>query len=182
MEKMSRPHRGRTLRATDVNFSLKLSLGVLLAAGEISVQTLSDEALAEHTDDILAVASKVRLSQSVPMNLRLSGLGELGINTLRLVDPTYKPTLKGADFGRYQMKFPSRVTLRTAGGEEYQAEVDAPVGAPGRPLEETDQAVRQKFLSSARASIPDPEAALEAILKIDQATDVREIVSLLMSR
>jgi 2-methylcitrate dehydratase PrpD len=182
MEKMSTPHRSRTLRATDVNFSLKLSLGVLLAAGEISVASLSDDALAAKQNEILSVASKVRLSQSVPMNLKLSGLGELGINTLRLVDPTYKPTLNGADFGKYQMKFPSRVTLKTADGEEYQAEVDAPVGAPGRPLDETERAVREKFLEGARGVIADPEAALEGILKLDQAADVREIVSQLMSR
>ena len=182
MEKMSKPHRAPTLRATDVNFSLKLSLGVLLAAGEISVQSLSDDALAARADDILGVASKIRLSQSVPMNLRLSGLGELGINTLRLVDPTYKPTLKGADFGKYQMKFPSRVTLRTTSGERYEAEVDAPVGAPGRPLEETEHVVREKFLNAARGVVPDPDAALEAVLKLDQSSDVREVVSLLMSR
>jgi 2-methylcitrate dehydratase PrpD len=80
------------------------------------------------------------------------------------------------------MKFPARVTLRTATGEEYVAEVDAPVGAPGRPLDETDRAVRRKFRRAATGVLADPEAALDAVLRIDEAADVRDLVSLLTSR
>jgi 2-methylcitrate dehydratase PrpD len=179
MEKMSTPHRGRELRATDVNFSVKLSFGVLIAADEISVETLTPEALSARTPDIMAIARKVTLKQSVPMNLKMSGLSEIGINTIRLVDPTYKPTLDGADFGRYEMRFPARVTLQTNAGEEYEAEVDAPVGAPGRPLEETTDAVRQKFLRAADGVLADPKTALETALAIDREDEVATLVSLM---
>ena len=179
MEKMSAPHRGRSLRATDVNFSVKLTFGVLIATGEISVSTLSPAALDARADEIKAVARRVTLKQSVPMNLKMSGLSEIGINTIRLVDPTYKPTLDGADFGKYEMRFPSRVTLQTTAGEEYTAEVDAPVGAPGRPLEETDRAVRQKFLRAAEGVLPDPKEALDVALGIDRETEVTRLVSLM---
>ena len=91
-------------------------------------------------------------------------------------------TLDGADFGKYQMKFPARVKLRTTTGEEYVAEVDAPVGAPGRPLDETDRAVRRKFRRAATGVLADPEGALEAVLHIDDSTDVRDLVTLLTSR
>src|SRR5256886_12305587 len=74
MEKMSAPHRSARLRATDVNFSVKLSFGVLIAAGEISVESLSPAALDARADEIKSVARKVSLKQSVPMNLRMSGL------------------------------------------------------------------------------------------------------------
>ncbi|TML81875.1 MAG: MmgE/PrpD family protein, partial [Actinobacteria bacterium] len=179
MEKMSAPHRGSTLRATDVNFSVKLSFGVLIAAGEISVETLSPAALDARAAEIKAVARRVTLKQSVPMNLKMSGLSEIGINTIRLVDPTYKPTLEGADFGKYEMRFPARVTLQTTAGEEYSTEVDAPVGAPGRPLEETDRALRQKFLRAAEGVLPDPKEALDAALGIDRETEVTRLVALM---
>jgi 2-methylcitrate dehydratase PrpD len=182
VEKVSAPHRGRTLRATDVNFSVNLSFGVLIAAGEISVETLSAAALAARADEIKGVARRVSLKQSIPMNLKMSGLSEIGINPLRLVDPTYKPTLEGADFGAYQMKFPARVTLHTTSGEEYVAEVDAPVGAPGRPLEETTNAVRQKFMRAADGVLADPKGALEAALGIDRGGTVATLVSLMTTR
>jgi 2-methylcitrate dehydratase PrpD len=79
------------------------------------------------------------------------------------------------------MRFPARVTLRTATGEEYVAEVDAPVGAPGRPLDETDRAVRRKFRRAATGVLPEPEAALDAVLRIDESGDVRDLVAQLMS-
>ena len=179
MERMSEPHRSTSLRATDVNFSVKLSFGVLIAAGEISVETLSPAALDARAAEIKAVARRVTLKQSVPMNLKMSGLSEIGINTIRLVDPTYKPTLEGADFGKYEMRFPARVTLQTTAGEEYSTEVDAPVGAPGRPLEETDRAVRQKFLRAAEGVLPDPKEALDAALGIDRETEVTRLAALM---
>ncbi|HJT37950.1 MAG TPA: MmgE/PrpD family protein [Actinomycetota bacterium] len=179
MEKMSTPHRGTEMRAIDVNFSVKLSFGVLIAAGEISVEALQPAALSARLSEITAIARKVTLKQSVPMNLKMSGLSEIGINTIRLVDPTYKPTLDGADFGKYEMRFPARVALQTSSGEEYTAEVDAPVGAPGRPLEETTEAVRQKFLRASRGVLADPQTALEAALGIDKEGDVARLVSLM---
>jgi 2-methylcitrate dehydratase PrpD len=112
----------------------------------------------------------------------MSGLAEIGIDAIKLFDPAYTPTLDGADFGTYEMKFPARVTFRTTTGEEYVAEVDAPVGAPGRPLDETDRAVRRKFRRAATGVLADPEGALEAVLHIDEAGDVRELVSVLTSR
>jgi 2-methylcitrate dehydratase PrpD len=179
MEKMSTPHRGTRVRATDVNFSVKLSFGVLIAAGEISVETLSQDALDARASEISAVAAHVSLKQNVALNLKMSGLSEIGINPIRLVDPTYKPSLDGADFGKYEMRFPARVTLQTTDGTEYTAEVDAPVGAPGRPLDETTNAVRQKFLRAADGVVSDPKSALEAMFEIDGDVDIPRLVSLI---
>jgi 2-methylcitrate dehydratase PrpD len=180
MEQISTPHRGNTLRATDVNFSVKLSFGVLIASGELSVETLSERSLTEHHGDVLEIASRTSVESSMEMNAAMSGLTDIGIDAVRLFDPEYAPTLEGADFGRYEMKFPARVTLRSKNGEEYSAEVAAPEGAPGRPLEETERAVRRKFRRAASGLLPDPEGALEKILRIDEATDVRDVVSSLV--
>jgi 2-methylcitrate dehydratase PrpD len=121
----------------------------------------------------------VSLKQNVALNLKMSGLSEIGINPIRLVDPTYKPSLDGADFGKYEMRFPARVTLQTTDGTEYTAEVDAPVGAPGRPLDETTNAVRQKFLRAADGVVSDPKSALEAMFEIDGDVDIPRLVSLI---
>ena len=93
----------------------------------------------------------------------------------------------GADYGSENFVFSvlrdailkGSVTLQTTAGEEYTAEVDAPVGAPGRPLEETDRAVRQKFLRSADGILPDPKEALDVALGIDRETEVTRLVSLM---
>ena len=182
MERMSEPHRSISLRATDVNFSVKLSFGVLVANGELSVDTLSERALEAGAEDILEIASRVSVEASVEMNTRMSGLAEIGIDAIKLFDPAYTPTLDEADFGKYEMKFPARVTLRTTTGEEYVAEVEAPAGAPGRPLDETDRAVRRKFRRAATGVLADPEAALDAVLRIDESADVRSLVPSLISR
>ncbi|MGZ4139923.1 MAG: MmgE/PrpD family protein [Actinomycetota bacterium] len=181
METMSTPHRGESLRATDVNFSVKLSFGVLLAAGELSVETLSETTLAARAGDIEEIASRVTVTSTLEMNARMSGLTDIGIDAIRLFDPEYVATLEGADFGRYEIRFPARVTLRTKTGEEYAAEVDAPAGASGRPLEETDRAVRRKFRRAATGLLPDPEASLEAVLHLDDARDVRDVVARLIA-
>jgi len=183
MERMSTPHRSESsMRAPDVNFSVKLSFGVIIASGELSIETLSERALTERFDEITAIAEKVTVEASAEMNERMSGLSDIGIDAIRLFDPAYEATLDTADFGKYEMRFPARVTLRTTDGEEYAAEVDAPVGAPGRPLAETDRAVRRKFRRAAQGVLADPEKALEALLRIDGDTPVADVVGTLVSR
>lgn len=170
MERMSEPHRVEgTLRATDVNFSAKLTLGVIVSCGELSPDTLSDRSLADHFDAIMRVAARTDVAATEEMNARLSSLRDVGIDTLRLFDPDYRPSLEGADFSRFEMRFPARVTLETTAGEEYQAECDAPRGAPGRPWTETVLAVGGKFRREARAAgISDPERALQAVSTLDK--------------
>ncbi|MFA5890519.1 MAG: MmgE/PrpD family protein [Actinomycetota bacterium] len=177
MEQMSAPHRTDSeLRAADVNFSVGLSLGVLIACGEISVETLSTTSLAQNQDEIRAVAQRVHVEQSMEMNGALGGLNEIGIDMLRLFDPAYQPTLEGVDFGKFRMRFPSRVTLKTASRDEFVAEVATPRGAPGRPVEETRALVAEKFLAGARPVLRDPDAALETVLGLDDASNVRTAV------
>jgi 2-methylcitrate dehydratase PrpD len=182
MEQMSTPHRVEALRATDVNFSVKLSFGVLISTGELSVETLSERSLTEHQGDVLEIASRTSVESSLEMNTGMSGLSDIGIDAVKLFDPTYEPTLEGADFGRYEMRFPARVTLRTKNGDEFSAEVAAPEGAPGRPLEETERAVRRKFRKAANGLLADPEGALEKVLHLDDAADVREVVASLVQQ
>lgn len=183
MEQMSAPYRGRErLRAVDVNFSVGLSLGVLVACGEISAETLSARSLAENRDAILGVAERVTVEQSEELSRGVGGLKDVGIDPLRLFDEQAGLTLEGADFTAFQMRFPARVTLVTSSGDEFAAEASVPLGGAGRPFEETARGVREKFLGNARPHLADPGGALDAVLSLDAARDVRAVVERVVER
>jgi 2-methylcitrate dehydratase PrpD len=183
MEAMATPYRNRDrLTPVDVNFSVGLSYGVLLVLGEISPATLAHDVLEKNREAILAVYDRVTVEQDAELTMQVGGLGDLGIDAAQIFSNPDALTLDGADFGAFQMRFPSRVTLETSAGDEFSAEVSIPAGAPGRPLDEIEHAVRDKFLRGAKGVIPDPEAALDAVLAIDSAPDLRATVALLTQR
>ena len=183
MEAMATPYRSRErITPVDVNFSVGLSFGVLLVRGEISPATLAHDALAEHRDAILDVFDKVTVEQDLALTMQVGGLADLGIEPSQLFAGGEDLSLEGRDFSAFQMRFPARVVLETATGEEYAAEVSIPAGAPGRPFAETEQAVRAKFLRAAAGVIADPDAALGATLGIDGAAGVGAMVAELTRR
>ena len=183
MEALAAPYRRRDrITPVDVNFSVGLSFGVLLAAGEISASSLSASSLAEDRDAILSVFDVTTVEQVPELSLEVGGLSDLGIDPLALFEGGEGLTLDGADFAAFQMRFPARVTLETTSGEEFTAEVQIPAGAPGRPLDEISAGVGDKFLRSARGTLRDPEGALEALLAFDASPDVRAIVDRVVTR
>jgi len=183
MEQLATPYRRRDrLTPVDVNFSVGLSLGVLLIAGEISPATLAPDALERNREAILAVADRVTVVQDPALTMQVGGFSDIGIDPMRIFDGGEGLTLDGADFSAYQMRFPARVTLETAAGDEFAAEVAVPAGAAGRPFDETVARVRDKFLTAARGTLADPEGSLDALLQIDAAPDVRAVVERLTVR
>jgi len=183
MEALAAPYRRRDrVTPIDVNFSVGLSFGVLLACGEISGETLSARSLAEHRDAILSVADRVTVEQVAELSMDVGGLSDLGIDPVKLFAGDPSLSLEGADFSKFEMRFPARVTLSTTDGEEFTAEVRIPAGAPGRPFDETLAAVAEKFLRGARTWLRDPEAALEAVLSIDSSPNVRGVVERIVAR
>ena len=183
MEALATPYRRRDrITPVDVNFSVGLSFGVLLASGEISVESLSARSLSENRDEILGVAGRVTVEQSADLTMDVGGLSDLGIDAGQLFAGGEGLTLEGADFSAFQMRFPARVALVTQEGDEFTAEVRIPAGAPGRPLDEARAGVSDKFLRGARAALRDPDGALEAVLAIDSSPDVRAVVSRIVSR
>jgi 2-methylcitrate dehydratase PrpD len=183
MEALATPYRSRErVTPIDVNFSVGMSFGVMLACGEISGETLSARSLAEHRDEILSVADRVTVEQAGDLSMDVGGLSDLGIDPARMFAGDPSLSLDGADFSKFEMRFPARVALETTGGEEFTAEVRIPAGAPGRPFEETRTAVGEKFLRGARAWLRDPDGALEAVLTIDASADARAIVERIVAR
>ena len=183
MEALATPYRQRErITPVDVNFSVGLSYGVLLASGEISGESLSAPSLAANRELIWSVADRVSVEQSAELSMDVGGLSDLGIDPAQLFAGGEGLTLEDADFSAFQMRFPSRVTLTTTAGEEFTAEVRIPAGAPGRPLAESREGVSRKFLSTARSRLHDPDGALEAVLAIDTSPDVRIVVDRVVTR
>jgi len=180
MEAMATPYRRRDrLTPVDVNFSVGLSYGVLLTQGEISPATLDPAALERNREAILEVFDKVTVEQTAELTMQVGGLSDLGIDAAQIFSGGEGLTLDGADFAAFQMRFPARVRLETATGDEYAAEVAIPAGAPGRPFDETRAAVADKFRRGAAGALADPEAALAAAMAVDGAPDLRALIGLL---
>ncbi|MCA1832747.1 MAG: MmgE/PrpD family protein, partial [Actinobacteria bacterium] len=177
MEAMGAPHRLRgRLRAIDVNFSVGLSLGVLLVCGAVDAETLSPSSLAKNRAAIERIDSLTSLELDPALTAEVGGLKEAGIDLgAYLADGTEPASLDGADFGKFEMRFPSRVTLETTSGATFMSEVAIPVGGAGRPWAETVGGVRRKFVQNAR-HLDDSDDAFERVMAIDEANDVRDLV------
>jgi 2-methylcitrate dehydratase PrpD len=201
MEMMSAPYRSRVrLRPVDVNFSVALSFGLLVCSGDVSASTLEPAALAASREDILAVADAVTVEQDAALTAQTGGLRDVGIDVPRFLaankgklgrlgdllaeqsgaEPAegddYSPTLEGASFGAFEMRFPARVTLLTKEGDEFQAEAHVPLGGAGRDWAETVEGVRRKFVENAGHLGERAPAAFEAVRGIDRAPDVAGII------
>ena len=165
------------LEPITVNFSVALSFGLMLTAGALAPEFLSHKHLDANREEIEAVASKVRLEQTGEMDRRASEASESGGFSLRsLISSSTPQSLDEASFEGYTMAFPAEVTFKTRDGKTYVASQDVPFGAAGRPWDETREAVREKF----RANYPgDTGPALDAIERLVEASDIRELVSLL---
>ncbi|MGH7856717.1 MAG: MmgE/PrpD family protein, partial [Candidatus Binatia bacterium] len=162
------------LEPISINFSVALSIGLMLQAGELAPEYLSHKHLDANRDAIEAGAAKVRMEHDGEMDKRASLQGEGGTSVRTLLGAQ---TLAGLSFEDYVMAFPAVVTLRTASGETYEASQDVPLGGAGRPWEETAELARQKFV---RNFTGDATAAVAAIDRLEEADDVREVTSLLV--
>ena len=107
-------------------------------------------------------------------------------NAKRLADPALRDlmrrirvvTLREFD-GAYPDRMPTRLTVTTAKGTTHRAQVDLPLGHPGRPL--SDQQVEDKFrrLASRRLSETRVHRLIEAVWNLEQVEDIGTLMPLL---
>jgi 2-methylcitrate dehydratase PrpD len=176
MEGFAQSYRTRErLEPISINFSVALSFGVMLHAGELAPSFLSRKYLDANRADIEAAAARVSMSHDAEMDARASEVGEQGGASVRTI--LGAQTLAGQSFERYVMAFPAEVTLRTASGAEYTELRDVPLGGAGRPWEETEALVVEKFLRHHPG--PRAQEAVEAVRRLEDVADVRELTALL---
>jgi 2-methylcitrate dehydratase PrpD len=166
------------LEPISINFSVALSFGLMLHAGELGPAYLSHKYLDANREAIEAGAAKVQMTHDAEMDKRASEIGEQsgGASVRSLLGAQ---TLAGQSFDGYVMAFPSEVTMRTTDGGEFSALQDVPLGGAGRPWEETEALVREKFLSNFSGDEVRAKDALEAVARLEEIDEVSELTGLL---
>jgi 2-methylcitrate dehydratase PrpD len=178
MEGFSRTYRSaERLEPISINFSVALSFGLMLVAGELGPAYLSHKYLDANRDAIEAAAAKVTVEHDAGIDARTSKASESGGFSLASV--MSQKTLAGASFEGYVMAFPAEVNAVTTDGKEYTAAQDVPLGAAGRPWVETGQLVKEKFLANFAGPPERAGQALAAVDRLEEIDDVRELTSLL---
>ncbi len=181
MESFARAYRSsERLEPITINFSVALSFGLMLAAGALAPEFLSHKYLDANREAIESAAEKVTIAHDTKMDARAAKASESA--GFSLANVLSAKTLDGVSFENYVMAFPSHVTVRTTDGAEYTASQDAPFGAAGRPWEETDALVREKFVSNFAGDRSRADEALAAIDRLEDVGDVRVIAELLAVR
>jgi 2-methylcitrate dehydratase PrpD len=149
------------LEPISINFSVALSFGLMLHAGDLAPEHLSHKYLDAHRDEIESGAAKVALRHDIEMDKRAP---EGGVSVRSLLDAQ---TLEGQSFERYVMAFPAEVTMNGT----HTALADVPLGGAGRPWEETARLSREKFV----ANYPgDASAILELVDHLEDVADLRQ--------
>jgi 2-methylcitrate dehydratase PrpD len=165
------------LEPISINFSVALSIGLMLVAGSLEPRHLSHKYLDANRQAIEAAAAKVAVTHDGAIDARSSVASES--KGFSLANVLSKKSLEGVSFEGYVMAFPADVVLRTTSGHEYTASQDAPYGAAGRPWDETRDLVRRKFLTNFAGDHGRAEEALAAIDALEDVDDVRELTPLL---
>lgn len=187
-----------------VNFSVPMSLALMLISGELVPEALSPWFLSAKREQLLALSSRISLEHDPALTRRLGSLEGIGIDmsaAIATFDPKdlgrlgeamiafsggaarpgvgerIVPDLGGRSFEGFEMRIPGRLALETKSGEEFTAEVDVPRGAAGRPFDETSKAVRRKFLRNAGYFLGEDEAT-EAWNVIERLEDLGSVESL----
>jgi 2-methylcitrate dehydratase len=74
--------------------------------------------------------------------------------------------------GLYPEAMPTRLTIRTVAGRNYEAQLDHPLGHPKNPM--TDRQVEEKFLSLVKGKLDKKQARtlLDLVWNLEQVTDI----------
>ena len=170
MEGFATSYRSRDrLDPISINFSVALSIGLMLHAGELKPEFFSHKYLDANRDAIEAGAAKVSMHYETEMDKIGARAGEGGTSVTSLLGAQ---TLAGQDFETYVMAFPSEVTIN----RQHTALQEVPLGGAGRPWDETKQLVERKFRENFTG---DADAALKAIQTLDACGDLSSVASLL---
>ena len=177
MEGFSRTYRSEErLEPISINFSVALSFGLMLVASELAPQFLSHKYLDGNREEIERAAAKVTMAHDPEMDARASKASESkGFSLAKVLS---SKSLDGVSFEDYVMAFPASVSVRTTDGATFEASQDVPLGAAGRPWDETEFVMREKFLSNFAGDRSRAEEALQMVERLEDVDDVRDVMEL----
>jgi 2-methylcitrate dehydratase PrpD len=177
MEGFSHTYRSpERLEPITINFSVALSYGLMLLTGDLRPEHLSHKFLDANREAIEAGAAKVSMAHDAEVDQRGGVAAESkGFSMGKVLSGK---SLDGVSFEGYVMAFPADVTMKTTDGKIYKASQEVPVGAAGRPWEETHELARRKFLTNFAGEPSRAEEAAAAIESLEDVADVRELAAL----
>jgi len=164
-----------------LNFNLPYNVAAFLLDGELTPRQLTLERARD--PKIWELAKRVRTVND-PRVARAQ------LNSLLSLEPLPDlKTLAGGNFDladfhleKLEVHFSGRVEIRMKNGKVYAATQDIPFGAAGRPLEETEKLIREKFIREGTPVLGEAKVnrALELVAGLDELTDLRELISSLI--
>ncbi len=107
-------------------------------------------------------------------------------DTKRLGDPALRELMKKTrvvtqpEFTRcYPATMPTRITIRTNGGQIYTRQVDLPVGHPDHPMSDSDVEEKARRLASRRVGSARFDRLVECIWQLEREKDIATLMPLL---
>ena len=176
MEMMSAPYRRPGhLREINLNFSAAYSVALTLIAGRLTPAELDPSWWQPRSAEIEDLAERISVDFDNAMNAGMGSPPDAGFSVIdAIARGKTEPVLDGASFVDYQSRFPATLELELDDGSVVSATVEVPLGAAGRPEDETRSLVRDKLEGNGAA--PGSFEALEDLASLGSAADVRKVL------
>jgi 2-methylcitrate dehydratase PrpD len=183
MDALSRPHlRGMASDPVTLNFSVPYNAAVALLDRELTPRQLAPERISDRR--VWDLASRVTLRHDPEWTERLQRTSVLTLAGGTLESPEID--LSGVDLSRFEMSFGATVTVTLDDGRRLECSQAVPLGAAGRPSNETEKVVENKFAREAADTIAEEDALQAAqivgYLETASADEVRELMGHLRGR
>jgi 2-methylcitrate dehydratase PrpD len=180
MDALSRPHlRGPESDPVTLNFSVPYNAAVALLDRELTPRQLTRERIADPR--AWDLAARVTLRHDGEWTKRLQRTSVLALARAGSDGPDID--LSAADLSRFEMSFGATVTVAMRDGRRIERAQAVPLGAAGRPLEETAEIVRRKLAREAAKTIGAENAgrAARIVSALEKASpeEVRELAGCL---
>jgi 2-methylcitrate dehydratase PrpD len=183
MDALSKPYlRGPASDPVTVNFSVPYNAAVALLDRELTPRQVTRERIADPR--VWELAEKVRVRHDPEWTERLQRRSVIALAGGSAEKPEID--LTRADLARFEMAFGATVTVTLDDGRRLECARAVPIGAAGRPRQETEQIVAAKFAREVEDALSErgAERVLEIVRGIERASpeQIRELLALMSER
>ena len=180
MDALSQPHlRGPESDPVTLNFSVPYNAAVALIDGELTPRQFTAERIGDAK--VWDLASKVTLQHEPAWTERLQQTSVISLAGGSAENPDID--LDGVDLSSFEMSFGATVTVVVDGDRRLECARAVPLGAAGRPRDETAKIVESKFAREAAGTLVEESAlraaGIVASLETAAPDDIRELTACL---
>jgi 2-methylcitrate dehydratase PrpD len=180
MDALSRPYlRGPESDPVTLNFSVPYNAAVALIDRELTPRQLTPERIRDPR--VWNLASRVTLKHDPEWTRRLQGTSVVALAGGSIENPEID--LSGLDLSEFEMAFGATVTVTLHDGHRFECSQAVPLGAAGRPRDETEKVVENKFARESADTLREEDslraARLVGYLETASSGEVRELMACL---